>query len=292
MTETHQTATSIPDDPRTADGIEHRGGDDHDRLGRVTGRVATDHLSRVPRRRSDGDREHDGDELHRHRPRPRVLAHLRGRCGRQPEEPGEPAEPTAAAITVSASSAIFSDTFSSASFAAWTGATSLTIDAGAGGAAPPSAKAQATTSQAFAYKLSGHVLHGVHERERERHLAGTDHPTLFRLRTAANGPIARVYPNSTGILSFGPTSRRSEYSGAALGTGWHTIQLCGTVGASGTWDLYLDVPEKVAAWVANTGTTPVGRVDIGNNGRRPRPSTSTTFRWSVRRSRNRRVRTS
>ena len=55
--------------------------------------------------------------------------------------------PTASALTV------FSDTFASASFAAWTGTTNMTIDTGTGRAAPPSAKAQAVSGQAFAYEL-------------------------------------------------------------------------------------------------------------------------------------------
>ena len=48
-----------------------------------------------------------------------------------------------------------------------------------------------------------------------------------------------------------------------LGSGWHNVELCGTVGVSGTWDLYRDGVKIVNAWTANTGTTPVGRVEIG-----------------------------
>ena len=59
-------------------------------------------------------------------------------------------------------------------------------------------------------------------------------------------------------------SNTQNYSGAALGSGWHNIELCGTVGTSGTWDLYRDGAKNVDAWAANTGTTPVGRVEIGN----------------------------
>ncbi len=54
------------------------------------------------------------------------------------------------------------------------------------------------------------------------------------------------------------------YSGVALGTGWHNVEVCGTVGTSGTWDLYRDGTKIVDAWVANTGTAPIGRVEIGN----------------------------
>ena len=44
----------------------------------------------------------------------------------------------------------------------------------------------------------------------------------------------------------------------------HTVELCGTVGANSTWDLYRDGAVIVNDWVANTGTTGVGRVEIGD----------------------------
>ena len=115
---------------------------------------------------------------------------------------------------------------------------------------------------------SDDARHGLHERERERHLTGhRPAAVLLRLRTAANGPIARVYLSSTGILSVrSDVSGAQKSSGVALGTGWHGIQLCGTVGASGSWDLYRDGIKIVTGWVANTGTTPVGRVEIGDDG--------------------------
>ena len=169
---------------------------------------------------------------------------------------------------MSALSAIFSDTFASASFAAWTGTTNMTIDPGTGRAAPPSAKAQAVSSQAFAYELLPTTLDTVCMSANVNATSpGTGLPVLLRLRTAANGPIARVYLSSTGILSIrSDVSGVQKSSGVALGTGWHGIQLCGTVGASGSWDLYRDGTEIVTGWVANTGTTPVGRVEIGDNG--------------------------
>jgi hypothetical protein len=89
--------------------------------------------------------------------------------------------------------------------------------------------------------------------------------TLLKLRTAANGPITRVFANPGGVLYVrSDASNTQQSSGVALGSGWHAIELCGTVGASGTWDLYRDGVKIVNAWTANTGTTPVGRVDIGN----------------------------
>jgi hypothetical protein len=40
--------------------------------------------------------------------------------------------------------------------------------------------------------------------------------------------------------------------------------MCGTVGASGAWSLYLDGSPILSNWLANTGTTPIGRIQIGD----------------------------
>ena len=169
-------------------------------------------------------------------------------------------------IVVASASAIFSDNFSSGNFANWTGVTGLTIDAGTGGVAPPSAKAQTTAQTAFAYKnLSGTFSTICMSANVNATSLDANNPTLFMLRTAGNGPIVRVFANSNGILYVRSDASNTQiYSGAALGSGWHDIELCGTVGVSGTWDLYRDGVKRVDAWVANTGTTPVGRVNIGN----------------------------
>jgi hypothetical protein len=49
-----------------------------------------------------------------------------------------------------------------------------------------------------------------------------------------------------------------------LTTGWHSIEVCGTVGSSGLWDLYLDGVKILDSWVADTGTIPIGRVGLGD----------------------------
>ena len=49
-----------------------------------------------------------------------------------------------------------------------------------------------------------------------------------------------------------------------LPVGGNKVKICGWVGATGTWDLYLNGAKILGAWAANTGTTPVGRVQIGS----------------------------
>ena len=172
--------------------------------------------------------------------------------------------PTSDPITVTSS--IFADDFSSGGFSKWTTATRMTIDAGSGGVAPPSAMAQTSAQTGFAFKnlatTYSSMCMSANVNVAARDAAST---TLFRFRTAANGALAKVFINANGILYVRSDVANTQFfSGTALGNGWHNIEVCGTVGTSGTWDLYRDGTKIVNAWTANTGTTPIGRVEIGN----------------------------
>ena len=142
----------------------------------------------------------------------------------------------------------------------------VTVDAAQGAHSPPSARAQANSSSAFAYR----VLSATHpsaclSANVNATSFGGNAVDLFRLRTASDGPIARVFASASGVLSI-----RADFSGAqrssgmTLGSGWHNVELCGAVGTTGSWDLYRDGVRIVNAWTANTGTTPIGRIQIGD----------------------------
>ena len=171
-----------------------------------------------------------------------------------------------ASITVaSGPAAIFADNFSGG-FANWSSVTNLTIDNGTGGVAPPSARGQTTAQAGFVAKtLPGTytticVSTGVNMAS-----IGSSTMTVIRLRTAASGPVARVYANQAGVLYVkSDVDSTKQWSGVAIGSGWHTIEVCGTVGTNGTWDLSRDGAIIVDNWAANTGTTGVGRVEIGD----------------------------
>ena len=174
--------------------------------------------------------------------------------------------PASDPITVASASAAFSDDFSSGTFSSWSGVTRLTIDQGTGGAAPPSAKAQTVSQSAFAFaNLSTTVSTVCMSQNVNATSRDPSATTLLRLRTAANGPIARVFVNAGGILYVRSDAAGTQvWSGVALGTGWHSIEVCGSVGSASSWDLYRDGVRIVNGWTANTGTAPVGRVEIGN----------------------------
>ena len=175
--------------------------------------------------------------------------------------------PASASILVSSGAIppIFSDDFSSGNFSNWTGNTNLTIDNATGSPAAPSARAQASGQAAWAYRTLPSTAMTVCASVRINVTSATGAIDLFRLRTAANGAVIKVVRLATGNLQirsdFGSTTINS---GVALGTGFHDVELCGTVGTTSSWDLYRDGVKIVDAWGADTGTSPVGRIQIGD----------------------------
>jgi hypothetical protein len=180
-------------------------------------------------------------------------------------DPSPPSDPITVQDGPPPPPSVFSDNFS-AGFTNWSGSTALTLDGSQGGIAPPSARAQVTNAPAWAFRSLGTTLPSacmsmnVNVASR-----GSSFTALMRLRTAANGNIVRVFMNNAGVLWIKSDVSGAQRSSATnIGTGWHQIELCGTVGAAGTWSLYRDGIQIVNAWAANTGTTPVGRIEIGD----------------------------
>lgn len=175
--------------------------------------------------------------------------------------------PSSEPITVATGpSAIFSDDFSSGSFSAWTAMARLTIDGAQFSVAPPSARAQVSSQSAYAYRNLGATYPSACMSVNVNVASlGGNAVDLFRLRTASDGPISRAFVNASGVLYFrSDASGVQQSSGVALGSGWHNVELCGTVGSASTWDLYRDGVTVLGGWVANTGTTPIGRIQIGD----------------------------
>ena len=175
--------------------------------------------------------------------------------------------PSSGPITVATGpSAIFSDDFSSGSLSAWTATARLTIDGTQSSVAPPSTRAQVSSQSAYAYRNLGTTYTSACMSVNVNVASlGGNAVDLFRLRTTSDGPISRAFVNASGVLYFrSDASGVQQSSGVALGSGWHNVELCGTVGSASAWDLYRDGVKVLAGWVANTGTTPIGRIQIGD----------------------------
>ena len=92
-----------------------------------------------------------------------------------------------------------------------------------------------------------------------------DGGSLLRFRTTGDGAIVRVSISSGRILQL-----RNDVSGTLVSTGvvlptgtWTSLELCGTVGTSGSWTLYENGVQIFGPWAANTGSATIGRVTIG-----------------------------
>ena len=163
-------------------------------------------------------------------------------------------------------SAIFSDDFSTGNFSKWTSVTRMTIDNVTGGVAPPSAQALTSAQTGFAFKdLSGTLSTICTSANVNVTSQDSNAATLFRLRTAANGAVAKVYVNTGGILYI----RSDDAADPDLLGRRPRQRLAQRRGLRHRRDLrdvgpYRDGVKIVNAWAANTGTTPVGRVEIGN----------------------------
>ncbi len=146
------------------------------------------------------------------------------------------------------------------------GVTRLTIDATQGSGALPSARAQVSGQSAWAYRtLSETYTSACMSVNINATSFGGNAVALLRLRTSTDDPIVRVYASATGVLSTrSDVSGATFSSGVTLGAGWHHLELCGAVGSTGAWDLYRDGVQIVNGWVSNTGTTPIGRIQIGD----------------------------
>jgi chitodextrinase len=160
---------------------------------------------------------------------------------------------------------IFADDFSSGTLANW-GVTRLTVDATQGSTSAPSARAQVTGQSAWAFHtLTGTLNSACMSMNVNAASFGGNTVDLLRLRTSTDGPIVRVFASASGVLSTRSDVSGAQFSsGVALGSGWHRLELCGTVGTAGAWDLYRDGVRIVNGWGANTGTTPIGRIQIGD----------------------------
>ncbi len=76
----------------------------------------------------------------------------------------------------------------------------------------------------------------------------------------------KVFLNASGQLVVkSDVTNNTKNSGVALPAGWNTVELCTTVGTTGTADLYLNGAKIVNGWVQDTGTTPVAKINLGES---------------------------
>jgi Laminin G domain len=178
-----------------------------------------------------------------------------------------PSTPSDAITVVAAPQGIFVDDFSSG-LSNWTSVSRFALDTTVGNPFAPSAGVQVTSLSATLVKnlpASYPALCVSFDIDPTQLAAGN---TLARLTTVGGTGIARVLVDSNGALRMkSDVSGAQSPSGGVLGLGaWHNVETCGTVGTTGTWSLYRDGQLVVNQWAANTGTSSIGRLVIGDPG--------------------------
>jgi hypothetical protein len=181
-----------------------------------------------------------------------------------------PSAQSEASNTVTTAGVIFADGFDSGDFANWTSNTRVSIDGTKGATAMPSALASPTSQSAFLVKdlpaEFGSICVSTAVNLTTQNGTALD---LLRLRTGANGGINKVFLNTSGQLVVkSDVTNNTKNSGVALPSGWNTVELCTTVGTTGTADLYLNGTKIVNGWVQDTGTTPVAKINLGESANR------------------------
>jgi len=168
-------------------------------------------------------------------------------------------------IEVQTATSIFETGFD-AGFDGWNQVTGFTVDATTGEPMPPSARAQMSSSRAWAFKTLGGTYPTVCSSFRVNLASTTTGGSLLRLRTASDGPIVRVAITSSRVLQL-----RSDVSGVQISSTatlplntWTLLELCGTPGSAGSWSLYRNGTRVIGPWTQNTGTQPVGAFNIGS----------------------------
>jgi hypothetical protein len=162
---------------------------------------------------------------------------------------------------------IFRDGFD-AGLGAWTSVTNLTLDTA--NAPPtgttPSVRASVVSQRAYAYRDldTGYPKVCVSTAVWLSSI-GTDAVALLKLRTSGNVSIGRVFVNPSRVLLVrADVPGTTVSSGRTLPTGWNTVKACAEVGTSGNWTLFLN-GTQIGSWTLNNGTTPIGRVQLGDD---------------------------
>ena len=157
----------------------------------------------------------------------------------------------------------------------WDRAVGFTVDNTTGGAAAPSARSSVSGAAAILREALPAPQSSICQRQAVRVTSLAASVVLARFRTTAGTGIGRLYLTSSRELAVrSDVSGAQRLSGVRLPLGeWHTVELCGTVGASGTWQVRLD-GTSILTWTADNGTTAVGAIQVGDDG-------ATTATWNV-----------
>ena len=189
---------------------------------------------------------------------------------------GNVSAPSNLATVATPSAFLFSDGFESGNLAQWTSVIGLTVQQQQVYAGTFAARETSAGLATYAYKQLSATQSELYYRVRFKIVSqGPNLAYLLKFRTASGSSILGAYVSSTGKLAYrNDAGLQTTVSATPVSRGvWHTLQvrvlINGGAGQTETWldGVRVDALSKTEA----LGTTPVGRIQLGDN------STGTTY---------------
>ena len=171
----------------------------------------------------------------------------------------------AGSLPARASGVLFSDGFETGNTSKWTAASGLAVQQQVVGSGAWSARATSTSAAAYVYKTLPSTQDDVYVDLRfDVVSSGNNNVSIMRLRTAAAGAILTMYRRADGALYYFDEVSGATAVGGQVSTGaWHELEVHATI-STGKLQVWLDgVPVASMSRTDNLGTTPVGRVYVG-----------------------------
>jgi hypothetical protein len=182
---------------------------------------------------------------------------------------GNPSAPSApATVTTPAGAApIFADGFETGTLSAWTSSGGLVPESTTVRSGTFGAEGNTTNGATYAKKTLPATYADGFGRVYFNLKSASSQVNLLRFRTASDGSLGYVFVTPTGQVGLrNDVAATTTMSSAVAGAGWHAIELHMTVnGTSSAIEVWLDGVRlgDVSPSAVNLGTTPIGRMQIG-----------------------------
>jgi hypothetical protein len=162
---------------------------------------------------------------------------------------------------------IFADGFETGTLSAWTASSGLTAQSSTVRSGSFAAEGVTTNGATYAKKTLPATYGDGFGRVSFNVKSASSQVNLLRFRTAADGSLGYVFVTPTGQVGLrNDVAATTTMSSAVAGAGWHSIELHMTVSGTGSSiEVWLDGVRlgDVSPSGVNLGTTPIGRLQIG-----------------------------
>jgi fibronectin type 3 domain-containing protein len=171
----------------------------------------------------------------------------------------------AVAAPAKAAGVLFSDGFETGNTSKWTATSGMAVQQQVVAGGTWAARATSSSAAAYVYKTLATTQDDLYVDLKFNVISsGNNNVSLMRLRTSAAGAILTMYRRADGSLYYVDEVSGASALGGQVTTGsWHELQVHSTI-STGRLQVWLDgVPVTAMSRTDNLGTTPVGRVYVG-----------------------------